>query len=42
MIYGYARVSTTGQGANGNSLEYQEKLLKEAGAENLPGGFYWN
>lgn len=35
MIYGYARVSTTGQGINGNSLEYQEKLLKEAGAKEI-------
>ena len=33
MIYGYARVSTKGQSANGNSLKAQEKLLKENGAE---------
>lgn len=32
MIYGYARVSTTGQMNNGNSLEGQEKQLEEAGA----------
>ncbi len=32
MIYGYARVSTTGQMNNGNSLEGQEKQLREAGA----------
>ena len=32
MIYGYARVSTKGQEKNGNSLESQEKALKEAGA----------
>jgi DNA invertase Pin-like site-specific DNA recombinase len=33
MIYGYARVSTKGQARNGNSLEEQEKLLKQHGAE---------
>lgn len=33
MIYGYARVSTTKQMKNGNSLEEQETKLKEAGAE---------
>lgn len=32
MIYGYARVSTTGQMKNGNGLEGQEKQLREAGA----------
>ena len=32
MIYGYARVSTKGQAKDGNSLEAQEKLLKENGA----------
>lgn len=32
MIYGYARVSTKGQAKDGNSLEAQEKALKEAGA----------
>lgn len=32
MIYGYARVSTKGQMKDGNSLEFQEKLLKENGA----------
>ena len=32
MIYGYARVSTKGQAKDGNSLEGQEKLLKENGA----------
>ena len=32
MIYGYARVSTKGQAKDGNSLEVQEKLLKENGA----------
>ena len=31
MIYGYARVSTAGQ-KDGNSLEAQERALKEAGA----------
>lgn len=33
MIYGYARVSTKGQEKNGNSLEQQQILLKEQGAE---------
>lgn len=33
MIYGYARVSTTKQMKNGNSIEEQEIRLKEAGAE---------
>jgi len=33
MVYGYARVSTKGQAKDGNSLEAQENLLKEAGAE---------
>lgn len=33
MILGYARVSTRGQARDGNSLEYQEKQLKAAGAE---------
>ena len=32
MIYGYARVSTLGQAKDGNSIEAQEKLLKEHGA----------
>lgn len=32
MIYGYARVSTRGQAREGNSIEYQEQKLKEAGA----------
>lgn len=31
-IYGYCRVSTKGQSKDGNSLESQEKLLKENGA----------
>ena len=35
MIYGYARVSTKGQARDGNSLEGQEKLLTEAGAERV-------
>lgn len=30
-IYGYARVSTSGQAKKGNSLEDQEKILKENG-----------
>lgn len=33
MIYGYARVSTTKQMKNGNSIEEQETKLKDAGAE---------
>ena len=33
MIYGYGRVSTKGQAKDGNSLEAQEWLLKEHGAE---------
>ena len=32
MIYGYARVSTKGQAKDGNSLEAQEKLLRDNGA----------
>lgn len=32
MIYGYARVSTKGQAKDGNSLENQEKQLKDNGA----------
>ncbi len=35
MIYGYARVSTKSQEKDGNSLEYQEKLLRENGAEEI-------
>ena len=35
MIYGYARVSTAGQAKDGNSLEVQEKLLKENGAVKI-------
>ena len=33
MIYGYGRVSAKGQAKDGNSLEAQERLLKEHGAE---------
>lgn len=33
MIYGYARVSTVGQAHEGNSLEAQERILREKGAE---------
>ena len=33
MIYGYERVSTKEQAKDGNSLEAQERLLKEHGAE---------
>ncbi len=32
MIYGYCRVSTKGQAKDGNSLEAQEKAVREAGA----------
>ena len=35
MIYGYARVSTRGQMKDGNSLEAQEKTLRENGAEEI-------
>lgn len=35
MVYGYARVSTKGQAKNGNSLEIQEKTLREAGATEI-------
>jgi DNA invertase Pin-like site-specific DNA recombinase len=35
MIYGYARVSTAGQAKDGNSLEGQEKLLSENGANEI-------
>ena len=35
MIYGYARVSTKGQGKDGNSLEAQEKALRESGANEI-------
>jgi DNA invertase Pin-like site-specific DNA recombinase len=35
MIYGYARVSTKTQARDGNSLEAQVKLLKEAGAVEI-------
>ena len=35
MIYGYARVSTKGQAKDGNSLESQEKQLREAGAMEI-------
>jgi DNA invertase Pin-like site-specific DNA recombinase len=35
MIYGYCRVSTKGQAANGNSLEAQEKAVREAGAVKI-------
>ncbi len=33
MIYGYARVSTKGQAHDGNSLDAQEKILIENGAQ---------
>ena len=35
MISGYGRVSTKGQAKDGNSLEAQERLLKEHGAEEM-------
>ena len=35
MIYGYARVSTTGQKDHGNSLEDQKAKLTAAGAEKV-------
>lgn len=35
MVYGYARVSTAGQAKDGNSLESQEKALRENGAQEI-------
>ena len=35
MVYGYARVSTTGQAHDGNSLEAQVNALQTAGAERI-------
>lgn len=35
MIYGYARVSSVGQAKDGNSLEAQEKALKERGCQEI-------
>jgi len=35
MIFGYARVSTRGQAREGNSLEVQEKILKDNGVEKI-------
>ena len=35
MIFGYARVSTNSQARDGNSLEAQINILKEAGAEKI-------
>lgn len=35
MVYGYCRVSTQMQARDGNSLEAQEKILKENGAEEI-------
>lgn len=35
MIYGYARVSTSGQARDGNSLNAQVEMLKEAGAQKV-------
>ena len=35
MIYGYARVSTTGQSVNGNSLEDQTKALESYGCQEI-------
>ena len=35
MIYGYARVSTKGQAKDGNSLDAQEKALRESGANEI-------
>ena len=40
MIYGYARVSTYGQAKDGNSLEDQEKKLRDAGAETIYSDVY--
>lgn len=35
MMYGYARVSTQGQAKDGNSLEAQEKTLREHGCTEI-------
>ncbi len=35
MVYGYCRVSTQMQARDGNSLEAQERLLKENGSEEI-------
>lgn len=35
MIYGYGRVSSIGQAKDGNSLEAQEKALREKGCEKI-------
>ncbi len=35
MVYGYARVSTRMQAKDGSSLEIQERLLRENGAEKI-------
>ena len=35
MIYGYARVSTTGQAQHGTSLDEQGRVLREHGAEEV-------
>lgn len=35
MIYGYARVSSVGQAIEGNSLEMQERILREHGAAEI-------
>lgn len=35
MIYGYARVSTKGQAKDGNSLESQERQLRDNGATEI-------
>ena len=35
MNYGYCRVSSPGQQLNGNSLEEQEKALRDAGAKEI-------
>ena len=35
MIYGYARVSTTGQGRDGNSLEEQTAALEKYGCQEI-------
>ena len=35
MKYGYGRVSSPGQQLNGNSLEEQEKALRDAGADEI-------
>lgn len=40
MVYGYARVSTSGQAKDGNSLEDQKNKLITAGASEIIEEYY--